>query len=231
MESPTDDLKDRLLDAALAHVPFDGWSEATFRAAVRMPAPTWPKARFVCPRGAVDLALALPPAGDEEMGGASGGEPARPALPRPDRAAVRFGGSRRSPTRRRCGAGRRCSRCRSMRRWGEGDLGHGGRDLGGAGRHVRRLQLVHQARDAVGRLRRDGALLAGRRQPENRDTWAFLDRRIEDVMRIEKVKAEVRKNPCCRRLAAGPEWVLSKIKPPSKMARMDLPGFRTKRAR
>ena len=25
---------DRLLDAALTHVPFDGWSEATFRAAI-----------------------------------------------------------------------------------------------------------------------------------------------------------------------------------------------------
>jgi len=28
------DLKDKLLDAALAHVPFDGWSEASFEAAV-----------------------------------------------------------------------------------------------------------------------------------------------------------------------------------------------------
>jgi ubiquinone biosynthesis protein COQ9 len=45
------------------------------------------------------------------------------------------------------------------------------------------------------------------------------------------VKAEVRNNPVLSKLAAGPEWVLSKIKPPSKMARMDLPGFRTKRAR
>jgi ubiquinone biosynthesis protein COQ9 len=71
----------------------------------------------------------------------------------------------------------------------------------------------------------------GDESPENRDTWAFLDRRIEDVMRIEKVKAEVRKNPVLSKFAAGPDWVLSRIRPPSKMARMDLPGFRTKRAR
>ena len=29
----TQDLKDRLLDAALAHVPFDGWSDRSLRAA------------------------------------------------------------------------------------------------------------------------------------------------------------------------------------------------------
>ena len=30
----TDDAAERLLDAALNHVAFDGWSETTFRAAV-----------------------------------------------------------------------------------------------------------------------------------------------------------------------------------------------------
>jgi hypothetical protein len=48
----------------------------------------------------------------------------------------------------------------------------------------------------------------GDESPENRDTWAFLDRRIEDVMRIEKVKAEVQKNPVLskarRRAGVGP---------------------------
>jgi ubiquinone biosynthesis protein COQ9 len=44
-------------------------------------------------------------------------------------------------------------------------------------------------------------------------------------MRIEKVKAEVRKNPVLSRLVAGPEWVLSRIRPPAKMARTDLPGM------
>ena len=71
----------------------------------------------------------------------------------------------------------------------------------------------------------------GDESPENRDTWAFLDRRIEDVMRIEKMKAEVRKNPVLSKLAAGPEWVLSRIKPPTKMARTDLPGMLRRRAR
>jgi ubiquinone biosynthesis protein COQ9 len=30
----TDDTKDRVLNAALAHVPFDGWSDRTLRAAI-----------------------------------------------------------------------------------------------------------------------------------------------------------------------------------------------------
>jgi ubiquinone biosynthesis protein COQ9 len=50
-------------------------------------------------------------------------------------------------------------------------------------------------------------------------------------MRIEKVKAEVRKNPVLSKLVAGPEWVLSRIKPPAKMARTDLPGMLRRRAR
>jgi ubiquinone biosynthesis protein COQ9 len=57
----------------------------------------------------------------------------------------------------------------------------------------------------------------GDESADHRDTWAFLDRRIEDVMRIEKVKAEVRKNPaavgsrldrsgCCRRSSRRRRW-------------------------
>ncbi|MFY9206177.1 MAG: COQ9 family protein, partial [Yoonia sp.] len=54
---------DTLLDAALPHVAFDGWSPATFDAAVAEtgidPA--------ICPRGAVDLAIAYHLRGDAAM--------------------------------------------------------------------------------------------------------------------------------------------------------------------
>ncbi|MEO0783626.1 MAG: COQ9 family protein, partial [Pseudomonadota bacterium] len=33
MTTPYETTKDALLDAALMHVPFDGWSETTFKAA------------------------------------------------------------------------------------------------------------------------------------------------------------------------------------------------------
>ena len=162
-------------------------------------------ARALFPRGAVDLALAYHRRGDERWAAAERGEPARPALPRPDRDGVRFRIEAITDKERCAGVGAvfAAAVCRRRR---EGDLGHGRRDLGDAGRHVRRLQLVHQARDAVGRLRRDRALLAGRQAPGIGDTWEFLDRRIEDVMRIEKVKAEVRQQSACRSSRPGRKW-------------------------
>jgi ubiquinone biosynthesis protein COQ9 len=66
--NPTqDDIKDRLLDAALIHVAFDGWSEATFKAAAEDAGVEPTLARALCPRGAVDLALAYHRRGDLAM--------------------------------------------------------------------------------------------------------------------------------------------------------------------
>ena len=56
-----------LLDAALMHVPFDGWSEETFRAAARDAGIDLAEARILCPRGAVDLAVDYHRRGDAEM--------------------------------------------------------------------------------------------------------------------------------------------------------------------
>jgi ubiquinone biosynthesis protein COQ9 len=61
------DLKTRLLEAALPHVAFDGWSEATFRAAIRDAGAESAMARMACPRGALDLAAAFHRRGDDEM--------------------------------------------------------------------------------------------------------------------------------------------------------------------
>ena len=60
--------------------------------------------------------------------------------------------------------------------------------------------------------------------PDAMATWAFLDRRIDDVMQIEKVKARVRKSPTLSRLMAGPNWLMGQIKAPARMPKMDFPG-------
>ena len=60
-------IKDQLLDASLDHVPFDGWSEATFQAAVRDAGIDPTMAKAVCPRGAVGLAIAYHHRGDALM--------------------------------------------------------------------------------------------------------------------------------------------------------------------
>jgi ubiquinone biosynthesis protein COQ9 len=45
-------------------------------------------------------------------------------------------------------------------------------------------------------------------------TWAFLDRRIADVMRFEKFKAQVRDNRLVGPLMKGPLSLLSRIRAP-----------------
>ena len=52
--------RDRLIDAALGHVPFDGWSDVTFRAAIADSGVAPGLARALFPRGPVDLALWYP---------------------------------------------------------------------------------------------------------------------------------------------------------------------------
>jgi ubiquinone biosynthesis protein COQ9 len=57
------------------------------------------------------------------------------------------------------------------------------------------------------------------------DTKAFLDRRIDDVMSIEKAKAGVRDNKALSALFALPNAVFGMIKAPSGAGRTDVPGM------
>lgn len=59
--------RDAILQAALAHVPFDGWSEATLKAALANSGVAPGLAAAAFPRGALDLALAYHRAGDAAM--------------------------------------------------------------------------------------------------------------------------------------------------------------------
>ncbi len=229
MNTTTDDLKDRLLDAALSHVPFDGWSEPTFRAAVTETGTDPALARTVCPRGAVDLALAYHERGDKEM---------LRRIRTSNLADLRFRDKIATAIRFRIEA---ISDKEAVRRgtalfslplyaadgakaiWGTADaiwdaLGDPSDDYNW---YTKRATLSGVYGATV-------LYWLGDQSPDHRDTWAFLDRRIEDVMRIEKMKAKVNENPVLSKLAAGPEWALSHIKPPPKMPRGDLPGFRTR---
>src|SRR6056297_349782 len=60
--------------------------------------------------------------------------------------------------------------------------------------------------------------------PGHQNTRAFIDRRIEEVMQIEKVKSRVRKTPIVGPLARGAENALSRIRAPASAPRPDLPG-------
>ena len=52
--------------------------------------------------------------------------------------------------------------------------------------------------------------------PDAASTWSFLDRRIADVMRFEKTKAQLNENPLVRAVMWGPMQVLSAVRAPGQ---------------
>ena len=224
MTPPKADPKDQLLDAAMMHVPFDGWSPATFNAAIRESGLDPALARAVCPRGAVDLAVAYHRRGDAKM---------LEGLAQADLSELRFRDRIAKGVRLRLEAGDREAIRRGSTLFA---LPHHAPE--GAG-------LIWETSDkiwtALGdtsddvnwyskRATLSGVYSAtllywlGDASEGHQATWSFLDRRIDDVMQIEKLKAQVRESPTLSRLMAGPNWLLSHIKAPRGQRESDLPG-------
>lgn len=217
--------KDRLLDSALLHVPFDGWSDKTFVNAAKETDIDMTVARAICPRGAVDLALAYHARGDAEMV-----TRAKTA----DFRELRFRDKVAAMVRYRIEAVddkelvRRGSALFALPNhaadgakaiWGTADaiwttLGDTSEDVNW---YTKRATLSGVYSATV-------LYWLGDTSDGYENTWAFLDRRIDDVMKIEKIKAQVRENPVLSRLMAGPNWLLGHIKAPARMPSTDLPG-------
>jgi len=216
------DPKSELVAAALAHVVFDGWSEVTFKAAIDDSGIDPALARGLCPRGAIDLAVAFHLQGDMDMANRIAAEDmstlrysekvARAVRLRfeviPDKEAVRRGTTLFAlPQHAAEGA---------QLIWGTADaiwkaLGDTSNDLNW---YTKRATLAGVYSSTVLYWLGDDSL-------ESQATWAFLDRRIDDVMRIEKLKAQVNENPFLKRVMAGPNCLASQIKAPKPA---DLPG-------
>jgi ubiquinone biosynthesis protein COQ9 len=224
MTPPKADPKDQLLDAALMHVPFDGWSSATFNAAIKDSGLDPALARAVCPRGAVDLAVAYHRRGDAKMleGLAQAdlsqmrfrdriAKAVRLRLEAGDREAIRRGSTLFAlPHHAPEGAGLLWETCDKI--WTA--LGDTSDDVNWYSKRAT-LSGVYSA-----------TLLywLGDTSEGHQATWSFLDRRIDDVMQIEKLKAQVRDSPTLSRLMAGPNWLLSHIKAPRGQRDPNLPG-------
>ena len=217
--------KTQLLDAALLHVPFDGWSEATFKAAVSDTGLSPTVARAVCPRGALDLAVAFHKRGDAAMVA---------AVKAADFSQMKFRDKVAAAVRFRLEA---VTDKEAVRRgatlfalpihavegarlvWGTADdiwevLGDSSDDINW---YTKRATLsgVYSATMLY---------WLGDDSPGHMATWAFLDRRIDEVMQIEKIKARVRQSPVLSRVMAGPNWLMGKVKAPTRMPKMDFPG-------
>ncbi|MEM6760345.1 MAG: COQ9 family protein [Pseudomonadota bacterium] len=216
--------KDRLLEAILMHVPFDGWSEASFRAALRDTGVDGALARAVCPRGAVDLALEFHRQGDVAMVARLQSEELPERLRDKVAAAVRFrleAAEDKEVVRRGttlfalpmyAGDGARAI-------WGTADaiwtaLGDTSNDVNW---YTKRATLSAVYSATVLYWLGDDSI-------DGQATWDFLDRRIDNVMQIEQAKAYVRDNRLLSALAAGPNAFLSRIRAPSGNFRDEMPG-------
>lgn len=217
--------KTQLLDAALLHVPFDGWSEATFKAAVSDTGLSPTVARAVCPRGALDLAVAFHKRGDAAMVA---------AVKAADFSQMKFRDKVAAAVRFRLEA---VTDKEAVRRgatlfalpmhavegarlvWGTADdiwevLGDSSDDINW---YTKRATLSGVYSATV-------LYWLGDDSPGHMATSAFLDRRIDEVMQIEKIKARVRQSRVLSRVLAGPNWLMGKVKAPTRMPKMDFPG-------
>ena len=224
-------LKDRLVDAALPNVPFDGWSPATFRAAVHAVGCTEAEARAACPRGAADLAVRLHERGDERMSR---------RLAEADLASMKIRERITAAVRARIEAIEDKEAVRKGAAlfalphmaaegtrlvWGTADaiwtaVGDRSDDINW---YTKRATLAGVYGSTV-------LFWLGDDSPDHENTWDFLDRRIEDVMRIEKAKAAVRDNPVLSRMLSVPMAVLGRVRAPMRVPPVDLPGHWTPRA-
>lgn len=190
---PTEELRRLLLAAALPHVPFDGWSRQCLRAAARDAGLSAAQTRIAFPRGAADLVDFHARQGDRRM---------EAVLATRDLSALRIRERIATAVRLRL------------------ETADGGREaarrllaLAATPSHMAwAARALYRTVDAIWYAIGDDstdvnfytkrALLAGvyasallvwlnDESEDSAATWAFLDRRIEDVMRIQKARGRL----------------------------------------
>ena len=214
---------DTLLDAALPHVAFDGWSPQTFAAAAREAGMTIDQARALAPRGALDLAVAYHRRGDRLMVA---------HLAAADLSGMRFRDKVAAALRFRIEAlgDREAVRRASTLFALPTHAAEGGKLVWETADHVW-TALGDESRDGNWYSKR--AILSGvwaatvlywlgDDSPGHADTLAFIDRRIEDVMRFEKLKGQLRENPLTRPLMQAQDALFNRMRAPSRPT--DVPG-------
>ncbi len=226
MLPPTDPAKTALLDAILPHVPFDGWSAAAFDAAVAEAGLPGGQARAVCPRGAVDLAVAYHEAGDRAM---------IAALHAADLSALKFREKVAFAITARIDAitdkevVRRGTALFALPHhaadgakliWGTADaiwttLGDTSRDVNW---YTKRATLSAVYASTV-------LFWLGDDSSAAQATQGFIDRRIDNVMSIETAKAKVNDSAFLKPLLAPLNGLLGMIKAPAAEPPTDMPGY------
>lgn len=216
-----------LLTAILPHVVFDGWSKTSFDCAVVDLKMDPAFAAMLAPRGALDLAVAYHHQGDAHM---------RAAYQSSSTVSLKIREKITLVVRLRLEAiadkevVRRATSLFALPQ----HAGEGAKLIWGTADHIWDV-LGDSSRDVNWYSKRAtlsavyGATVLfwlGDESSGHAATWAFLDRRIKNVMQIEIAKAKIRDNKPLNAVLAGPLWLLGKIKAPQ--TRDDLPGRSSK---
>lgn len=216
---------DALLDAALRHVAFDGWSAATMAAAAADAGLSETDARELAPRGAIDLVAALHRRGDSEM---------KERLANADLASFRFRDRVAKALKVRLDAmpdqqvARRTAAFLSVPIhapegaklvWGTSDmiwnaLGDTSRD---GNWYTKRATLSGVFGSTL-------LYWLGDESPDHAATNAFIDRRIDDVMQIESLKGKLRQNPFTRPFMDAQAALFGRFLAPNGQEDPGLPG-------
>jgi ubiquinone biosynthesis protein COQ9 len=215
-DAPLDTIRAQVLDAALPDVPFDGWSESLFRRAVAEAKVDPGHARLAFPRGALDLAVAFHRRGDMQM---------LERLDTADFAALGMTAKITAAIRTRLDiaepheeAIRRATAMFALPpyapegarlTWETAD-----RIWNAAGDTAQDYNWYTKRLTLSGVFSSTLLCWLGDTSPDKEETAAFLDRRIADVMRIEKLKGRMRASPLGRMAMAGPNALLSRIRAP-----------------
>lgn len=213
----------RLLDAALTHVPFDGWSDETLAAAAADHGMSQAMARALFPRGGLDLALAYHRSGDAAMLDALRARndldrmrfrdrialAVRLRLETADREAVRRAASLMALPQNAPEAARAI--------WVTADaiwtaLG----DTSADGNWYSKRAILSGVYSST------VLYWLGDDSEDSAETWVFLDRRIEDVMRFEQAKARIKANPALDATVGLPFKILERLRKPAD--RGPMPG-------
>lgn len=221
----TDELKTQLLDAVLPHVPFDGWSEVSFNAAVQDVGCSEADARALFRRGGSDMAAGYHMAGDQQM---------LAAMDACDLGAMRYSERVAAGVRFRLEAVQDKEVLRKSVTLFAMPIhaGEGAKLIWGTADHI--WTKLGDTSDDINwyskRVILSGVYAStvlfwlGDNSEGSSDTWEFLDRRIGDVMLFEKFKAKARENPVLKPLLGFTNAFFSQIKAPSRTRRDDLPG-------
>lgn len=215
-EMHIDEARERLIEAALAHVPFDGWSKTALDVAIAETGVDEGLARLAFPRGGIDLAIGFHRLMDQRMTGALAGTDLgamriRERVTHAVRTRIELIADHREAVRR---AGAMMALPMHAAEgaklvWGTADaiwkaLGDPSEDYNW---YTKRAILASVYGATV-------LFWLGDDSPGLERTWEFLDRRIGNVMQFEKTKAQLAANPVVKAAMWGPSRLLGFIKAP-----------------